>query len=1073
MKRCSGETFEKICGPHWRGAKSGILLAYVDTLFLIAVFSSSTLFQKYETSDILSIMCFFGFIICTILLWSKLIFKNLINIPLIWGAIFTIVVVFHQELNMYILEYAGVSPPMNSLNIFYINNHFMLIGIVYPLIFLYYFPQAPKYLALILIGYISFRRPYPSSYSNAILSQAIQVFLSLSLCYIALVYKDKRSMITQDMTLNQKIEIVSYQTTERVNINKDSVPPISASSAKKLDIIIEPNVMNQGPPSTNAERSKVGGDTTRGEDGIAGDEKKSIDFHYDYSLGYSASSDEIKTLAKIATDKNLNSMYDQIKTSLSTDKPIEIFQDEDEEEDKQPNEASSFEEQEGIGVIQKKDLFEFMSYDKNTKKVVLRSRHLTLNQLVNCLKEEYSKTDALPFAKFLNQTAAIVQKSKSAGGMGIYSDRILRRTSLKQQSFHNDLINDLASTNLANRKKSRGLETSLMVAPNSYNIEILAKIKADGIAAEPAPRQITKSILTTQPCQEVSYVIDTVVVPQKISNQYGRAASDKEKVEIPSDYNITVYFKKAFVHNEAEKHKTNEMLNLIAHEMRSPLVAIDGLIKLFISRSSQVIVEPHQTQYNNLVDNYLFKASFHIRNLLDACQLILELAKSHNHKFEIKSTEFDLKKLIAETCKMFEKVLEEKTKEVKIQHYCDEKINQFIKSDPTRLRQILINLLSNSIKYTLKGTITVSAFYETFYRIRISVKDTGLGIKEEDLDKLFREFGRVQNKEDKLLNEKGVGLGLVLSNQLAYSLSSPKERKGIKVASKYGEWSEFTFWIENKFKSEVKSVFFSTNVLNQMGGTRTLTKMTSGAASKDSCEQQVKDHMLQRYKTVSMAKDKTVLIVDDSELNLEIVSELFKNLGFSCILATNPLIGLEKIQERLNSTVCPICRLFDMIVTDMEMPFMSGIEFAQKVRGIVEYKDTPLICSSANDLDPKMSKIFSGSLLKPISSKDIEILTSTYFKGKNHVCEVNSKTQNPGITNHLSITPPSTGVAARTGASPGKRVGFKQQTDDYSEENLPNDTTPHSPIEVEKYQTDGENRRPFSSFVNNMIDHKS
>lgn len=197
------------------------------------------------------------------------------------------------------------------------------------------------------------------------------------------------------------------------------------------------------------------------------------------------------------------------------------------------------------------------------------------------------------------------------------------------------------------------------------------------------------------------------------------------------------------------------------------------------------------------------KAVIYLRNLLDACQLILDLSRQKKGKEVVKTTEFEVRKLLSETARLFEKVVEG-NKEKKLDFFCvcDEKVPPFIKSDPVRIRQILINLVSNSVKYTKSGSVTLSATFIDFKQVRFAVKDTGIGIKSEDLDKLFREFGRIRNKEDEILNEKGVGLGLVLSNQLAYSISPNTDRQGIKVESEYGKGSQFSFVVENCFDHE-------------------------------------------------------------------------------------------------------------------------------------------------------------------------------------------------------------------------------------------------------------------------------
>jgi len=132
---------------------------------------------------------------------------------------------------------------------------------------------------------------------------------------------------------------------------------------------------------------------------------------------------------------------------------------------------------------------------------------------------------------------------------------------------------------------------------------------------------------------------------------------------------------------------------------------------------------------------------------------------------------------------------------------CDPKLPELIKSDPNRIRQITINLLGNALKFTTKGAIIIRAkpVKGCDRLIKISVKDSGIGIKEEDQRKLFQAFGRLELGENETLNIQGVGLGLLISNTLSKNLG-PKNYgvEGLQVKSKLGEGTKFSFILEDK-----------------------------------------------------------------------------------------------------------------------------------------------------------------------------------------------------------------------------------------------------------------------------------
>src|SRR3990167_9213834 len=548
-----------------------------------------------------------------------------------------------------------------------------------------------------------------------------------------------------------------------------------------------------------------------------------------------------------------------------------------------------------------------------------------------------------------------------------------------------------------------------MVPVKVTSLEILTRIE---VTHESAPRLVgatgegwkysVKSYTEAEP-KPLTFLVDVVIIPKF---QGGVIDSNVHSTFGPESI-AQIQFKRSRK-QETSKKADMEYLQLVSHEMRSPLVVIEGLLRMFINKAPQELKGVNHTRLQEMNQSYLLKATGLVRNLLDMCQLILELSKPEPQSQQLKTTEFNLQKMLDETCKFFERFVDDQKKAVKIRYEWDEHIDTFIKSDPVRIRQILINLISNSVKYTTKGEIVVSAVAETFHKIKISVRDTGLGIKKEDLTKLFTEFGRVQRKEDEQLNQNGVGLGLMLSNQLARSIGASSKSTGIQVDSIYGQGSEFWFYLENKFNNQIESLIFKARPDKMKELKKNITQLGLGESKEqkdsqlkcdvnifktDSFPELLSKGLSKKMERMGRLKNFFILVVDDSELTLDVLKAILDNLGVNCDVAMNPIEAMETIRKRTQeaqskSKTCGVCCRYDMIITDMEMPFKNGAEFAAELRQIEAYKDIPIICSSAGEIDPNKAVHFTASLSKPIESIEVEHLLEKYTaKREAHICE--------------------------------------------------------------------------------------
>ena len=229
---------------------------------------------------------------------------------------------------------------------------------------------------------------------------------------------------------------------------------------------------------------------------------------------------------------------------------------------------------------------------------------------------------------------------------------------------------------------------------------------------------------------------------------------------------------------ETDNYK-NTLMASVSHELRTPLNCIITMQEML----GQYINEDLQCKYLRPALNSSKLLLSIVNDILDFAQI-----KAGSLRFQHKT--FDLKEVLKDALHLFE--LSAHGRGIELRFDWDANLPQRIYSDDSRIRQIVVNLLSNAIKFTYEGHITLKAEYQGPRQLRISVIDTGVGIKQEDVRSLFSAFGKLDNDK---MNPHGVGLGLMISQALARRMGSSSQ-KGIKVHSKHGEGSCFFFTLE-------------------------------------------------------------------------------------------------------------------------------------------------------------------------------------------------------------------------------------------------------------------------------------
>ena len=272
-----------------------------------------------------------------------------------------------------------------------------------------------------------------------------------------------------------------------------------------------------------------------------------------------------------------------------------------------------------------------------------------------------------------------------------------------------------------------------------------------------------------------------------------------------------------------------------------------------------------------------------------------------------------------------------------------------LKGDELRLKQIITNLLSNAVKYTEKGSVTLTCRMEKKEKdtvsIYVSVADTGIGIKDEEREKLFSAFDRLDVIRTRSI--EGTGLGLAISSQMLELMGS-----SLKVNSKYGEGSDFYFTISQKIIND-----------EPVGSFDPLKPDTENTAAHDEGS----------YFVAPGAK---VLIVDDTPLNLQVIVGLLKHTGVQTDTASSGMECIERFGED---------GYYDMVFLDYRMPQMDGIETLNKLKDLYPEKTgkTPIICLTASairgDREKMLSAGFNDYLSKPVNITKMESMMVKYL----------------------------------------------------------------------------------------------
>ena len=382
----------------------------------------------------------------------------------------------------------------------------------------------------------------------------------------------------------------------------------------------------------------------------------------------------------------------------------------------------------------------------------------------------------------------------------------------------------------------------------------------------------------------------------------------------------------------------SEFLANMSHEIRTPINAVLGMNEMIIREST-----------SDRITTYARNVESAGKNLLSIINDILDFSKIEAGKMEIAESDYKLSSVLNDVTNMI--VFKARQKDLQFTVKVDEELPDVLYGDEVRVRQVVTNVLNNAVKYTHEGSVGLNVSGGKTYsedgtetiNLVFKVSDTGIGIKEEDLPKLFKQFERIDLVQNNTV--EGTGLGLSITRNLLQLMNGR-----IEVESEYGKGSTFIIYLPQRVISEEPIGNFH-----------------------DKFDRYV--HTMKAYQESFKATEAKLLVVDDTDMNLTVIEGLLSKTEIQLDTASGGREALALTREKK----------YDLILMDQRMPIMDG---TQTMKAIREQEDgmnheTPIICLTADAVSGARNKYlaegFTDYLSKPVEGPSLEAALIKYL----------------------------------------------------------------------------------------------
>ena len=410
----------------------------------------------------------------------------------------------------------------------------------------------------------------------------------------------------------------------------------------------------------------------------------------------------------------------------------------------------------------------------------------------------------------------------------------------------------------------------------------------------------------------------------KNEQSYGRKVEEMNISRQKQEYEAQVLKLEKFAADEANKAKSSFLADM-SHEIRTPINAILGMNEMVLreAKDQEIIEYSRNIQVSG-------------RNLLHLVNSILDFSKIEDGKMEIVPVRYSIKELITYLVNSISERAAAKGLELIVS--IDPMLPLELNGDDARINQVIMNLLTNAVKYTHEGSVTLNIKVKEKkgdnIKLLVEVKDTGIGIKEEDMDRLFQSFERLDVVKNR--NIEGTGLGMAITKKLLGLMGSE-----LRVSSVYGEGSTFSFEIEQKIEDAEPIGEYKPNLPTDVSVS---------------------------YRESFHAPDAHILIVDDTRVNVTVAEGLLKKT----------LVKIDSAYGGHEAVGCAERNDYDLIFMDQRMPGMDGTQALKEIRALENGRnhDTPIICLTADAIrgakERYIEEGFSDYLTKPVTGEALE-----------------------------------------------------------------------------------------------------